>query len=369
MKKTSPYDFLLVGAGLFNAIFAREASKEGKRCLVIEKRSHIGGNLYCEDRKGIRVHAYGPHIFHTSDPSVWEYMNSLCKFNHFIYTPLANYKGEIYNLPFNMNTFYRLWKTRTPAEAFAKIESQRVPIAHPRNLEEQALSLAGKDIYYKLIKGYTEKQWGKDSKELPAFIIRRLPFRFTYNNNYFNDPYQGIPVGGYNPIFETCFSDAEVLINTDYFSHKELAKEAKITVYTGTIDQYYDYCYGRLEYRSLRFETETLETDNYQGCAVVNYTDRETPYTRIIESKHFEFGSQPHTVITKEYPVSREEEEEPFYPVNTEENNRRYKQYVQKANQSKNIYFAGRLGSYTYYNMDEIVREAVNLYRTIKHLT
>jgi len=363
------YDYLLVGAGLFNAIFAKEASKDGKRCLVVEKRPHTGGNLYCENIQGINVHAYGPHIFHTSDKFVWEYIQSLCDFNHFICTPIADYKGDIYNLPFNMNTFYQMWKTRTPIEALAKIESQRIVLPRPQNLEEQALALVGTDIFQKLIRGYTEKQWGKDSKELPAFIIRRIPLRFMYNNNYFDDPYQGIPIGGYNPIFEKCFAKADVLLNTDFLSHKDFAKEAATIVYTGTVDRYYDYCYGHLEYRSLRFETETLDVSNFQGNAVVNYTDRETPYTRIIEHKHFEFGNQTDTVITKEYPVSWQKDCEPFYPVNTAENNERYNQYEQKAKQDKNIYFAGRLGAYKYYNMDEIVREAVKLYNNIKHIT
>lgn len=368
MKNTNKYDYLLVGAGLFNAIFANEASKDKKRCLIVEKRSHIGGNLYCENINGINVHAYGPHIFHTSDRYVWEYMNCLCEFNHFIYTPIANYKGEIYNLPFNMNTFYQLWKTRTPAEALSKIESQRISVSYPQNLEEQALSLVGTDIFNKLIKGYTEKQWGKDSKELPAFIIRRLPLRFTYNNNYFNDPYQGIPGGGYNPIFEKCFAKADVLTSTNFLTYKELQNEAAHTIYTGMIDEYYDYCYGYLEYRSLRFETETLETDNFQGNAAVNYTDQETPYTRIIEHKHFQFLNQPHTVITKEYPLPYLQGREPFYPINTKENEKRYKQYEQRAAQDHNIYFAGRLGVYKYYNMDEIVYEAIKLYHQIKQL-
>jgi UDP-galactopyranose mutase len=363
------YDYLLVGAGLFNAIFAKEASLYGKRCLVVEKRSHIGGNLFCEEIEGINVHIYGPHIFHTSDRFVWEYMRSLCDFNHFVYTPIANYKGEIYNLPFNMNTFYQLWGTKTPEEALSKIESQRLQIPHPENLEEQALSLVGTDIYHKLIKGYTEKQWGKDSKDLPAFIIQRLPCRFTYNNNYYNDIYQGIPIGGYNPIFEKCFAKADVLTNTDFLSHRELTNKAKVTIYTGAIDRYFDYCFGQLEYRSLRFEMETLKIENYQGNAAVNYTDRETPYTRIIESKHFEFGKQPNTVITKEYPISWEDGSEPFYPVNTTESNKRYEQYKKKARQSKDVYFAGRLGAYKYYNMDGIIQEAIKLYNHIKHLS
>lgn len=368
-KKVNDYDYLLVGAGLFNAIFAKEASKDNKRCLVIEKRPHIGGNLYCENIESINIHSYGPHIFHTSDTSVWNYINSICEFNHFVYTPIANYKGEIYNLPFNMNTFYQMWKTKTPCEALSRIESQRIPIANPQNLEEQALSLVGRDIFQKLIKGYTEKQWGKDSKELPAFIIRRLPLRFTYNNNYFNDPYQGIPIGGYNSIFKECFREADILTNTDFLTNPTLRDKAPIAIYTGMIDRFFNYCYGQLEYRSLHFESEVLDTSNFQGCAVVNYTDEDIPYTRIIESKHFEFGCQCNTVITKEYPISWQKDCDPFYPINTEENNKLYEKYKEKAEHyDKNLYFAGRLGSYKYYNMDEVIRGSIQLYSHIKSL-
>lgn len=367
LKEKPYFDFLLVGAGLFNAIFAYEAALDGKHCLVVEKRPHIGGNVYCEEIENINVHTYGPHIFHTSDRTVWDYMNRLCEFNHFIYSPVAIYKNEVYNLPFNMNTFYRLWKVKTPEEAWAKIESQRIDIPQPQNLEEQALSMVGTDIYHKLIKGYTEKQWGRNAKDLPAFIIRRLPLRFVYNNNYFNDPYQGIPIGGYNSIFNKCFAKAKVLTNMDFLHHRELMEEAAITVYTGTIDKYYEYCYGSLEYRSLRFENELLAVKNFQGSAVVNYADKYIPYTRIIESKHFEFGCQSNTVITKEYPISWSEDCEPFYPINTDENSKRYHQYMQRANKSPNLYFAGRLGSYRYLNMDQIVREALDLYNHIKN--
>lgn len=360
------FDFLLVGAGLFNAIFAHEAAQDGKRCLVVEKRSHIGGNVYCEEIDGIRVHTYGPHIFHTSDKTIWDYMNRLCEFNHFIYTPVAFYKNEVYNLPFNMNTFYQLWKTKTPKDVLDKIKSQRIEISKPKNLEEQALAIVGRDIYHKLIKGYTEKQWGRDAKELPAFIIRRLPLRFVYNNNYFDDPYQGIPKEGYNKIFSKCFAKAEVLTNTNFLHHRDLTRKANITIYTGAIDEYYEFCYGSLEYRSLRFENEVLATRNFQGNAVVNYTEKEIPYTRIIESKHFEFGDQPNTVITKEYPMPWSVGDEPFYPVNTEENDKKYQQYIQKKT-SPYLYFAGRLGSYRYLNMDQIVREALNLYNHIKN--
>jgi len=296
------YDYLLVGAGLFNAIFAREAIKQGKKCLVIEKRSHIGGNLYCENIEGINVQKYGAHIFHTSNKYIWDYMNELCEFNHYINSPLARYKDEIYNLPFNMNTFSRLWNLHSPDEVKKRIEQQRLKIKNPVNFEEQALSLVGKDVYEKLIKGYTEKQWGQDAKSLPAFIIRRVPIRFTYNNNYFNDIYQGIPKGGYNLIFEKCFEGCDVYLNTNFFENKDIVKSADKTVFSGMIDQYYQYQFGQLEYRSLHFEHEVMDTDNFQGNAVVNYTERCIPYTRILEHKHFEFGTQPKTVITKEYP-------------------------------------------------------------------
>jgi UDP-galactopyranose mutase len=354
------YDYLLVGSGLFNAVFAREATRRGKTCLVIEKRSHIGGNLYCERIEEINVHRYGAHIFHTNKPFIWKYMNELCEFNHYINSPLAMYKGEVYNLPFNMNTFSRLWGLNTPQEVKAKIEEQRLRVDNPANFEEQALCLVGRDIYEKLIKGYTEKQWGQEAKELPAFIIKRVPIRFTYNNNYFDAVYQGIPKGGYNSIFEKCFEGCDVILNTDFPENRNLANDAQTIIYTGTIDQYYNYCFGQLEYRSLRFEDEVFNIENYQGNAVVNYTEREVPYTRIIEHKHFEFGTQPKTIITKEYPQQWKTGLEPYYPVNTERNNLMYQKYRDLASKEKHIYFGGRLGSYSYYDMDQVVEAAFN---------
>jgi UDP-galactopyranose mutase len=359
------YDFLLVGAGLFNAVFAREATRHGKKCLVIDKRNHAGGNLYCENIEGINVHRYGAHIFHTSNKASWEYMNELCELNPFINSPLARYKDLIYNLPFNMNTFYQLWGTTTPAEAWAKIESQRLKTNEPKNAEEQALSLVGSDIYEKLIKGYTEKQWGMAATQLPAFLIKRLPLRFTYNNNYFNDPYQGIPQDGYNSIFEKCFAQCDVQLEIDFLQNRHLAKEAATVIFTGMIDAYYDYCFGALEYRSLRFEDEIPDTANYQGNAVVNYTEREIPFTRIIEHKHFESGQQSRTVITREYPQSWQPGLEPFYPVNTKENDRRYQQYRALSLQEKNVFFRGRLGEYRYLDMDQVIESAILLYNRI----
>lgn len=363
MKK---YDFILIGAGLFNAVFAYEASKQNKKCLVVEKRNHIGGNLYCENIERINIHKYGAHIFHTSNKAIWNYVNELCEFNQYINSPLARYKNEIYNLPFNMNTFYQLWNLITPAEAQAKIEEQRLKIKEPQNAEEQALSLVGNDIYEKLIKGYTEKQWGVPATQLPAFIIKRLPLRFTFNNNYFNDPYQGIPCGGYNQIFEKCFAQCDILLNTDFCQNRDLAKKNDKIIFTGMIDQYYDYCYGQLEYRSLYFEEEILNTINYQGNAVVNYTEKEIPFTRIIEHKHFEFGQQAKTVITREYPQAWSLGVEPFYPVNTEENNRLYQQYNNLALKEKNVFFGGRLGNYRYLDMDQVVESAILLYSRIE---
>lgn len=357
------YDYLLIGAGLFNAIFAREASKQGKKCLVIEKREHIGGNLYCQNVEGINVHKYGAHIFHTSNKQVWDYMNELCEFNHYVNSPLANYKNELYNLPFNMNTFNRLWGLNTPEQVKEKIEEQRLKIDNPANFEEQALSLIGKDVYEKLIKGYTEKQWGQDAKSLPAFIIKRIPIRFTFNNNYFNDIYQGIPKGGYNSIFEKCFENCDIYTNTDFFANKDLVKSANKTIFTGMIDQYYDYCYGQLEYRSLDFEHEVMDIDNFQGNAVVNYTEREIPYTRILEHKHFEFGTQPKTVVTKEYSREWRIGLEPYYPINTDENQKKFAQYEILAKQEKNVYFGGRLGEYKYYDMDKTVEAAFRLFK------
>ncbi len=313
------YDYLIVGAGLFGSIFAYEATKRGKRCLVIDKRNHIGGNIYCDNIEEINVHKYGAHIFHTSDKDIWNYINRFIEFNRFTNSPIANYKGELYNLPFNMNTFNKLWGVITPKEAKEEIEKQKkeAGIKEPKNLEEQAISLVGTDIYEKLIKGYTEKQWGRSATELPDFIIKRLPVRFTYDNNYFNDTYQGIPMGGYNPIIEKMLENCEVRLNVDFFKHrKELEAIAEKIVYTGMIDEFYDYKYGVLEYRSLRFETEVLDLENYQGNAVINYTDKETTYTRVIEHKHFEFGAQEKTIITKEYPSEWEKGDEPYYPIN-----------------------------------------------------
>lgn len=358
---SNKYDFLLVGAGLFNAIFAKEATKKGKKCLVVDRRPWVGGNLYCEDIENINVHKYGAHIFHTNHKVVWDYMNKLCKFNNYVNSPLANYKDRIFNLPFNMNTFYQLWGTKTPKEAAEKIEQQRLRIENPSNFEEQALSLVGEDIYNTLIKDYTEKQWGQNAKELPAFIIKRIPIRFTYNNNYFRDTYQGIPIGGYNPIFQDCFRDCDVYLNVDFLENRELEKEATTTVFTGMIDQYYDFCYGALEYRSLHFEQMILNMDNYQGNAVVNFTDKDTPYTRVIEHKHFEFGEQKKTVITKEFPLSWKEGLEPYYPINTTRNNALYEKYKKKANRKKSVCFAGRLGSYSYFDMDRIVMDALTM--------
>jgi UDP-galactopyranose mutase len=356
------YDYLIVGAGIFGAVFAREATEKGKKCLVIDKRGHVGGNAYTEAIGGIVVHRYGAHIFHTSNREAWEYVNRFADFNHYVNSPVAVYGDKLYNLPFNMNTFYALWGTKAPAEAKAKIDEQvaRESIAAPRNLEEQALSLVGRDIYEKLIKGYTEKQWGRPCKELPAFIIKRLPVRFTYDNNYFKDPWQGIPVGGYTGIVEKLLRGSDVRLSTDYFQNRgELDACAKKIVYTGRIDEYYGFVYGPLEYRSLRFETERLETENYQGNAVVNYTEAAVPYTRIIEHKHFEFGSQPTTVITREYPDGWGQGKEPYYPVNDQKNGQLYARYKQLADMEKRVLFGGRLAEYRYYDMDQVIVEAL----------
>ena len=357
MKK---YDYVLVGSGLFNGVFAYLARQKGKKCLVVERRNHIGGNIYCEDMEGIHVHKYGAHIFHTSNREVWNFVNSLAEFNRYTNSPVANYHGEMYNMPFNMNTFSKMWGISTPAEAKAKIEEQRAGVVgEPKNLEEQAISLVGRDIYEKLVKGYTEKQWGRDCKQLPAFIIKRLPVRYTYDNNYFNDRFQGIPIGGYNKIIEKLFEGCEVRLNTDYLSDKEYFDSlADKVVYTGTIDSFYGYRFGKLQYRSLKFETEVLDTDNFQGNAVINYTDRETPYTRIIEHKHFEFGTQEKTVITREYPAEWTEGMEPYYPVNDEENQALYQQYAALAAKEENVIFGGRLAEYKYYDMDKVIESA-----------
>lgn len=359
MKK---YDYVLVGSGLFSGVFAWHANKKGKKCLVIEKRSHIGGNIYCEDVHGIHVHKYGAHIFHTSNRSVWEFVNSLCEFNRYTNSPIANYKGEIYNMPFNMNTFSKMWGIATPDEARAIIEKQKSSIqGEPKNLEEQAISLVGEDIYKKLIKGYTEKQWGRDCRDLPSFIIKRLPVRYTYDNNYFNDLYQGIPIGGYNKIIEKMLEKCDVRLGVDFFEHKdELEKKAEKILFTGMIDEFYDYKFGVLEYRSLKFETEILNEENYQGNAVVNYTDRDTPYTRIIEHKHFEYGTQNKTVITKEYPADWKIGDEPYYPINNDRNDEMFAKYKELAIREDKYIFGGRLADYKYYDMHNVIRAALD---------
>lgn len=358
------YDYLIVGAGLFGAVFANEAKKHGKKCLVIEKRSHIGGNIYCENVEGITVHKYGAHIFHTNNRRVWDYVNGLCEFNNFINSPVCNYKGRIYNLPFNMNTFAQMFSVTSPSEAKAVIDSQRAEITDkPQNLEQQAISLVGREIYEKLIKGYTEKQWGRDCKDLPAFIIKRLPVRYTYDNNYFNDRYQGIPVNGYNELIEKMLDGAEAQINTDFFSDREyFLSLAEKCVFTGPVDQFYDYKFGSLEYRSLRFETQLLREKNFQGVAVMNFSEREVPYTRIIEHKHFSNNSNSEkTVITKEYPKMWNMGDEPYYPLNDERNNALYRQYEVLAEAEENVIFGGRLGLYRYYDMDKCVEKALEI--------
>lgn len=369
------YDYLIVGAGLFGAVFAHEMKKRGRRVLMIEQRNHIAGNIYTESVMDIQVHRYGAHIFHTSDKRIWDYVNGFAEFNHYINSPIAYYEGELYNLPFNMNTFNRMWGVVTPAEAKAKIAEQiaGLHIDTPKNLEEQALSLVGTDVYEKLVKGYTEKQWGRDCKDLPAFIIKRLPLRFTYNNNYFNDRFQGIPIGGYTTMVENMLQGIEVrtgISYKDFAVERENGQSVEIVddagnsyckvVYTGMLDEYFDYCLGHLEYRSLRFETEEMRgCDNYQGNAVVNYTQRDIPYTRIIEHKHFEFGTQPDTVITREYPAEWHEGDEPYYPVNDERNDELLEKYRELASRRPYIIFGGRLGQYRYYDMDKVIAAAL----------
>ena len=371
------YDYLIVGAGLFGATFAYFARKQGKRCLVIDKRPHAGGNIYCEQTEGINVHKYGAHIFHTQSEKVWQFVNSLVKFNRYTNSPVANYKGKLYNLPFNMNTFYQMWGTITPQDAKNKIEEQRQEalnkmkqegVEEPRNLEEQAQLLIGKDIYNALIKGYTEKQWGRQCNELPPFIIRRLPVRFVYDNNYFNDTYQGVPIGGYNQLINALLLDIEVRINTDYFAHKDAFNAmANKVVFTGKIDEYYDYCFGQLDYRTVIFEQEIHEMANYQGNAVVNYTEREIPFTRVIEHKHFEcFGSEveknPKTVISKEYSMEWKTGMEPYYPVNDDKNNALYLRYKALADKETNVIFGGRLAEYKYYDMAPIIEKVMRMF-------
>lgn len=360
------YDYLIVGAGLFGAVVAYEAIKRGKKCLVIDKRNHIAGNIYTYEQSGINVHRYGAHIFHTSDKEIWDYVNSFAEFNNYINSPVAVYKDELYNLPFNMNTFSKMWGIRTPEEAKSIIESQikELDIKNPANLEEQALSLVGRDVYEKLIKDYTRKQWGRECTELPAFIIKRLPLRFTYDNNYFNDRYQGIPIGGYTQIIEKMLEGADIMLETDYREF-DSADVANKIIYTGMIDEYYDYCFGHLAYRTVRFETEELKCENYQGNAVVNYIDSETEWTRIIEHKHFEFGSQPTTVISKEFSTEWKPGMEPYYPVNDEVNTKLYEKYRELAEKETKVYFGGRLGNYKYYDMDKVIRAALDMVRDI----
>ena len=362
------YDYLIVGAGLYGAVFARELTARGKKCLVIDRRNHIAGNIYTENVSGINVHKYGAHVFHTSDKEVWDYVNQFTEFNNYINSPIAVYKDELYNLPFNMNTFSKMWGVRTPIEAKAKIAEQvaTLNISEPRNLEEQALSLVGTDVYTKLVKGYTEKQWGRDCKDLPAFIIKRLPCRFVYDNNYFNDRYQGIPIGGYTAMVQKMLDGVELRLNTDYFDLIQREPNiAEKVVYTGCIDEFFGYKLGVLNYRSVRFETEELPIENFQGNAVVNYTEREVPYTRIIEHKHFEFGKQPTTVISREYSAEWKPGMEPYYPVNDEENTTLYAKYKRLADTQDRIIFGGRLGQYRYYDMDKVIRAALNDIREV----
>lgn len=363
------YDFIIAGAGLYGAVFANEAKKMGYRCLVVEKRSHKGGNIFCKNIKGINVHYYGAHIFHTSNERVWDYVNRYVRFNHYVNSPIASFKNEFFNLPFNMNTFYQLWNVKTPNEAMEKINEERAPykFENPNNLEEMALSLVGKDLYFKLIKGYTEKQWGKPATEIPAFIIKRIPLRFTFDNNYFNDPFQGIPIGGYNVLIDSLLEGVEVQLDTDFLSQKDrFYHKARKIIYTGEIDRYFDYCFGRLGYRSLRFDHQLMDgVNNYQGNAVVNYTDAEVPYTRILEHKHFEFGQQPDTLVTKEYSADFSDGLDPYYPINDQFNNALYGKYRKLADNDPKLHFGGRLGGYCYYNMDQVIESALSDVKTI----
>lgn len=364
LKVHKKYDYLIVGAGLFGTVFAERAQSAGKTCLIVERRPHVAGNCFTENVEGIDVHRFGAHIFHTSNREVWDYVNRFAEFNNFVNSPVANYKGRLFNLPFNMNTFYAIWGTRTPAEAANTIARQchAAGITEPRNLEEQAISLVGHDIFEILIRGYTEKQWGKDCKELPASIIKRLPVRLTYDNNYFNDRWQGIPSAGYTAMIENMIGKAEVRLGVDYLKEREsLETVADKIIYTGPIDEFFDYCFGPLEYRSLHFETETLALENFQGVAVMNYTDRETPYTRVIEHKHFNPVSSPVTIVTKEFPTSWQPGDEPFYPINNVANASLYEKYKELASSHPNIIFGGRLGSYRYYDMDKVVAVALDL--------
>lgn len=366
MKK---YDFLIVGSGLFGAVLAREMTNLGKKCLVIDKRLHVGGNIYCENIEGINVHKYGPHIFHTNDKKIWDYVNSFVQFNDFIYSPLANYKDSLYNLPFNMNTFYQLWNIKSPTEAEEKIKNQ-VKIAgfiKPKNLEEQAISMVGQEIYEILIKGYTEKQWGRKAIDLPTFIIKRLPVRFTYDNNYFNDKYQGIPIGGYNKLITGLLKNIEVRTGVDFFKNRsELTDLAKCIVYTGKLDEFYDYKYGYLEYRSLSFEHEYINIPNYQGVSVVNFTEKSIPFTRIIEHKHFEFSNLPGTIVTKEFPQEWKPGSEAYYPINDHYNNQKLKNYNELVKKENNVIFGGRLAEYKYYDMHQVIGSALAKTKTLK---
>ena len=367
------FDYLVVGAGLFGSVFAHECTKRNKKCMVVDKRDHVGGNIYTENIENINVHKYGAHIFHTSNTKIWNYVNSFVKFNRYTNSPLAFYKGKLYNLPFNMNTFYQLWGVTTPQEARLKIDeqiSEYRQIKQPRNLEEQALVLAGKDIYEKLIKGYTEKQWGRPANEIPAFIIKRLPFRFTYDNNYFNDDYQGVPIGGYTKLIETLLKGSELILNTDFIQNRNsLESKAERIIYTGSIDEFFNYRFGKLEYRSLRFEHNLLNIDNYQGNAVINYTDSNVSFTRIIEHKHFEFGNQPVTMISKEYPLEFNDQNnhDPYYPINDEVNNQLYEKYRTLADNETNVWFKGRLAEYKYYDMHQVVEQSLKLVEEIFH--